>query len=353
MTEQQGFRDEQRALARHWQFLGHACDVAAEGDWIRTVLGGEQVFVQRFGVGLRGFVNRCAHRFHPIRTIDRGNGPVICPFHEWRYDHTGLAYGIPKCREVFGRSPKELNARLTPVEIATAGGLIFGRRGEGPDLADWLGPGRAILEHLKLARPLRYSFSRTVRAHWSLLMQISLDDYHLAGVHPTTFGRHGYLDTNALRYFRFPPHSAYFAAEDAGALERMVAECTAGTWRPDGYRILQFFPNLIVVLVPAPAVLGTRHDYLLVQHLEPLAHDRTRTRTRFFSFPGGGVLRRLLAPFVAAGTWMVAARVHSEDNACVERLQTMARGIEAVPWISAQEVRVGWFDEEYARLLGD
>lgn len=353
MTDPTAFRAEQRALARHWQFLGHAGDVAKEGDWFRTVLGGEQVFVQRFREGLCGFVNRCAHRFHPIRTAERGNGPVVCPFHEWRYDHSGLAFGIPRCREVFGRSPKELNARLTSIELATAGGLIFGRHGSGPDLGHWLGPGQSILDYLGRARPLSLRIDSMIAAHWTLVMQITLDDYHLVGVHPSTFGRHGYLETDILRYFRFAPHSAYFTGQDEGALDRMAAECAAGTWKLDCYRIMQFFPNLVVVLFQTPLVLGKRYDFMVVLHIEPLAHDRTRLVKRFFSLGGAGsYLHRALAPFVNTATWLIARRIQGEDNACVERLQTTAAGIDAPPLISAQETRIAWFDEDYARLIG-
>jgi phenylpropionate dioxygenase-like ring-hydroxylating dioxygenase large terminal subunit len=350
-TDQSAFLSDQRALARQWHFVGFLEDVANEGDWIRSRLGAEQIFVQRFDTGLRGFVNRCAHRHHPIRSGDRGNGPVVCPFHQWRYDRDGLAYGIPKCLEVFGKSARELDARLRPVEVETIGLFVFGRVGDGPDLADWLGPGREVLEHLGNAKALRPRIDRQVKAHWSFLMQISLDDYHLAGVHPTTFGKNGYLDTKTLRYVRFSAHSAYFSSMDEGVFDHFIEACRAGKWNTQGYKIFQFFPHLIVVVSQAPTILGKTVSVIIVQHLEPLAHNLTRSRMRFFAMGDLDDLKaRTILPFVSAGAWLTARRIHDEDNACCEQLQDVAEGVDTPPLISAQETRISWFDEDYARM---
>jgi phenylpropionate dioxygenase-like ring-hydroxylating dioxygenase large terminal subunit len=74
--------------------------VAADGDWFRASLATRSVFVQRFGPELKGFENRCVHRSYPLRDADRGNGPIVCGFHHWRYDHEGRALGIPLCDEL-------------------------------------------------------------------------------------------------------------------------------------------------------------------------------------------------------------------------------------------------------------
>jgi phenylpropionate dioxygenase-like ring-hydroxylating dioxygenase large terminal subunit len=118
------FEHEQTRLGQTWTLLGVITDIANDGDLFRTILGGRSIFVQRFGQDLRGFENVCAHRFYPLRTKDKGNGPIRCGFHHWQYNKDGLAVGIPKCQELYGVSPRELDARLKPVEIATCGILV-------------------------------------------------------------------------------------------------------------------------------------------------------------------------------------------------------------------------------------
>ena len=65
--------------------------------------------MQRFGEQVRAFENVCAHRSFPLRTADKGNGPVVCGFHHWQYDGQGRAIGIPQCQELFGTTPQALS----------------------------------------------------------------------------------------------------------------------------------------------------------------------------------------------------------------------------------------------------
>ena len=127
LTDLDAFQQEQARLGRIWTLLGLTLDVANDGDWFTAERGGRSVFVQRFGEQLKGFENRCAHRFYPLRTEKSGNGPIKCGFHEWNYNQHGHAVGIPCCRELFGVSPRELKAKIAPIEVATCGSLVFGR----------------------------------------------------------------------------------------------------------------------------------------------------------------------------------------------------------------------------------
>jgi phenylpropionate dioxygenase-like ring-hydroxylating dioxygenase large terminal subunit len=180
------FRHEQAALGYCWTLVGISHDLKNDGDWVRATLGGRSVFVQRFGNSLRGFENRCVHRFFPLRTSDKGDGPVVCGFHHWRYNQDGQAIGIPHCPEIFGTTPRELNARLNPLEIATCGALIFGRfpkDGASESLEEYLGEGFPILNAVCAMPEPPYRFGDDIKANWKLLIQITLDDYHLVAVH--------------------------------------------------------------------------------------------------------------------------------------------------------------------------
>src|SRR6476646_3966137 len=91
LADPAAFTREQGQLGQIWTLLGLTTDVPNDGDWIRGTLGGRSVFVQRFGDTLRGFENRCAHRFYPLRIKDKGSGPIRCGFHHWQYDKEGRA----------------------------------------------------------------------------------------------------------------------------------------------------------------------------------------------------------------------------------------------------------------------
>ncbi len=360
MSDPAAFAAEQEQLGHVWTFLGLASEIPAVNDWFTTVLGGRSIFVQRFESGLRAYENRCAHRFYPLRIGRTGHGPVVCGFHHWRYNAEGRALGIPKCIEMYGRTPRDIDARLREVELAQCGDLVFGRfpGRQHCALAEWLGPGHAILARLGegLGKPDR--FACEVAANWKLMMGISLDDYHVVAVHPGSFGKAGYIPPETIHYTRFNAHSAYLPGSPPGTLQAIAEACRAGNYVPERYRIFQFFPGLIVALIKALDYAGDTYWFVLIQHLEPLAPGRTRTTTRFaplpFGRPAGPVrkaFRAFTMPWMRLGVRIQSTRIHAEDHRACEQLQLRASQADAMPILSRQETRVGWFEESYARIL--
>lgn len=362
MVSETAFADEQAVLGKVWSFLGYDSDIPNTNDWFRTMLGGRSIFVQRFKDGIRAFENRCAHRFYPLRTADKGRGPVVCGYHHWRYNDEGLALGVPLCVENYGKTPRELNARLSPVELAFCGSMIFGRfpGGQAISLQEWLGPGWHILSHLA-AKPSRMGRADAKpAANWKLLFEISLDDYHIVAIHPTTFGKQGYLPLERIRYFRFGAHSAFCPRADAAAFDRLVEDCRTGVYRPNGYRIFQFFPNLLVVAVHAIDFAGDAHWYILVQNFVPVAAGETKATMRFFRMPFHDqpsarrkLIRAISWPTMTAAVWLTIRKIVGEDNIACEKLQSLAGQVDRDQLLARQEARIAWFDEEYRRALGD
>jgi len=359
LIDPQAFAHEQRCLAYAWTFLGFTTDLAKDGDWFRTTLATRSVFVQRVGSELKGFENVCAHRFYPLRTKDRGNGPIVCGFHHWRYDGDGCAIGIPKCQENFGTVSRALGARLDPIEIATCGALVFGRFPaplKRESLEDFLGPGFAILAALSRSRSSPRTLSMPVAANWRLNLHISLDDYHTVALHPTTFGKSGYVRREDISYVRFGRHSAFLNTSKPDAFAEMSAACADGSYRATHYCIFQMLPNLIVALFRSDGVFF--HCY--VQQSVPVAHNRSVQR--IWVYP---------APFPADHAWPVrwtrllsdpirnrllphyVRRVGREDNGACERLQAVAHQVDKAPFLSAVEERVGWFEQSYRQLVAE
>jgi len=353
------FEHEQTRLGQVWTLLGVVTDVANDGDWFRTLLGGRSIFVQRFCEDLRGFENVCAHRFYPLRTKDKGNGPIRCGFHHWQYNKDGLAVGIPKCQEIYGVSPRELDARLKSIEIATCGILIFGRfptAEKAETLEQFLGVGFDILQTMCSLKGTLYRLFSNIAANWKLGFHITLDDYHIVAVHPDTFGKRGYLPTEDVHYHRFGQHSAFFSGADGGTVEKMAADCRCGSYRPPDYRILQFFPNLVVVHFQA-----ARSWFVLIQQYVPIRFDHTQLRSWYFRAPfppvDNGwlhrVLRRAAAPWLPFVVPFYIRKITAEDNRVCEQLQQIASQIHSFPILSRYEERIAWFEEAYAAAMGE
>lgn len=351
------FSTEQERFAHVWTVLGLVIDVADEGDWIRAKLGLRSVFVQRINGELRGFENRCAHRLYPIRTADKGNGPIVCGFHHWRYDSDGVALGIPVCKEVFGVVARGMNARLAPIEIAVCGSLIFGRfpsPDDGETLEHFLGAAFPILAGLSSLSSHPRKFSTLIRAHWKLCMHIALDDYHLAAVHPRTFGKIGYLNRKHITYTRLGAHSIYQHKNAPDALAHLTSTIADGTAYADHYIVINLMPNLVL---SQAYVWGGYHSCALIQFV-PESYETSWQRVWTFRSPlrrGRSWLPRFLQPLVepflaiAAKEW--ARYILREDAKVAEQLQTVARGFDSSPLVGNLEERIVWFEEAYSRIV--
>lgn len=358
------FAREQARLATLWNFVGFAGDIAADNAWFRTVLGGRSIFVQRFGDEIRAFENRCAHRFYPLRTEDSGVGPVVCGFHHWRYNREGRAVGIPECKAMYdGAIPRDLDARLRPLDVAVCGDMIFARfptERAGESLGDFLGEAWPVVEKLGTPRRRPLRFEQTIESYWKFCHHISLDDYHIVAVHPTTFGRKGYLRPDLVRYERFGRSSVYARSINPAAFHDMAAACANGSYVPVDYTILNFFPTTLMSQFLTVELFGRRHWFMVVTRYVALARTRTSVQVWLYPCPfeaPAGPLAHAVAPLVDAVLPRIVGRytrrVMNEDNAICEGQQAVAHQIEDEQRLAAHERRIGWYEEEYAHVLDE
>jgi phenylpropionate dioxygenase-like ring-hydroxylating dioxygenase large terminal subunit len=360
LYDEKAFAEEQARLGQIWTLVGYASDIPGENDWFRTLLGGRSVFIQRFADGLRGFENRCAHRSYPLRTAERGNGPILCGFHHWRYDSKGTATGIPNCKDAFGTTPRELGRSLVRLDMACCGELIFARfPGRHDSLEAFLGPAFEVLALLCADLRGAGRASLACKANWRLLHWINLDEYHLAAVHPGSFGaQERYLPSQALNYMRCGPNSAYFLGAGSGGMTEWLALLRAGSLDPVGYRIINLITGGLILLTPDVRFLGQSFRYLACIRNIPLASDRSEWAIRFIRLrPNGarpGVLTAALnlsEPVRLAMLRWHLLQVLREDRAICEELQRHARQIAPDPIHGASEIRVAWFNAAYAEAM--
>ncbi len=347
LTGDSEFREEQAMLGHCWTLLGITPDLEKDGDWFRTTLGGRSVFVQRFGDTIKGFENRCAHRFFPLRTCDKGNGPIVCGFHHWRYNRDGHAVGIPNCLELFGTNPREVGAKLVALDIATCGSLVFGRFPGGntsESLEDYLGEGFPILDAMCTMPKHPQRLNGQIGANWKLSMEITMDDYHNVAIHH----KNRYAKNSEIAYFRFGMHSAHFTGHD-GTLASMSVACRENRYIPSDYRIFNIFPNLAVSIFNARP-----YWFCHVQLFAPASPSQTRHMTWLFQtgFPAKErALDRWTRPFLdvirAHLVRHFTKKITDEDRRACEQMQKIAHQFEGSPILGAHEKRIEWFEEAY------
>jgi phenylpropionate dioxygenase-like ring-hydroxylating dioxygenase large terminal subunit len=353
ITDATAFRREQQALAHTWTFLGLARDVQKDGDWFRASLATREVFVQSFANELRGFENICPHRSYPLRHGDRGNGQIVCGFHHWQFNRDGLAVGIPHCRQLYGKLPHELGARLTPIEVATCGALVFGRfpsEHAGESLQDFLAEGFPILEALSRMTEKPRMVVDTTNANWKLYVHITLDDYHAPAIHSSTVRSSGGLhDPRKITYRQFGAHSCFLLTSDTKAFDRMVSGCRNGSYGAAHYSIFQFFPNLVMSL----SCSDGDNWHCCLQQFIPQAHDRSSLRAFVYPSPLSAyrsplarVTRLLTDPIRMRLAFLIFRHISREDRDACERLQEVHQ-ISPAPRLGGLERRIAWFEKIY------
>ena len=177
---------------RGWGLVGHASEVAGEGQYLTTTIGREPVTVIRGSDGeLRALSNVCRHR---ASTILEGAGTcrkvMRCPYHAWTYRLDGELVAAPSARG-FNDFDRDRIA-LPRFRVEEVGGLVFACPGsDSPSLREVLGPVAEFVESLNLGR-LRvlprdggaHRLSEEFGENWKILADNYLEDYHVPVAHP-------------------------------------------------------------------------------------------------------------------------------------------------------------------------
>jgi phenylpropionate dioxygenase-like ring-hydroxylating dioxygenase large terminal subunit len=337
------FADEQRRLAGAcWQLIGTREQLAAPNSWLRRTVFGTDIFVQNFAGELRGYHNVCAHRGFPLRLADHGVGPVQCGFHGWVYNRDGVPTGIPRNAEMFPISrEQQVGLALPAVRIESIGRFVFAALSAGvPPLVEYLGRYAAVFRTLDgMLLPLLDVRAKPSAANWKLHVEITLDDYHLATVHPHTFGTGDPQPLHRFYYQRDGIHSAMLKRRDPDwSFDGFWADVAAGTYDRTGYKIYNCFPNLLISTTPADCIISVTH---------PVGPRASSTEI----FVLGWTDTPTTPEATRAGVDYVWNTLREDQGAC-ETWQLAVDQLGHPPVLGKFEQRVGWFRESLAQVLG-
>jgi glycine betaine catabolism A len=196
-TSEREFAAEREAvLFGGWFCVGREESVAAPGDYLVADVAGESILVVAGAGGLAGFYNLCRHRgsrlvpvagSQPAASPQPGGcigGSIRCPYHGWTYGLDGALRSAPFLPEL-RRYAERLS--LHPVAVATWGGFVFARLGQGeaPPLAAQLAGADGRLAEYPLA-DLRtgHRLVYRVAANWKVILENYNECYHCRPVHP-------------------------------------------------------------------------------------------------------------------------------------------------------------------------
>lgn len=181
-----------RLFSRAWLYVAHETQIPQNGDYVRGVLGNDDVIVARGRDGqVRVLLNSCRHRGMRLCKLEEGNTNLFqCEYHGWSYQPEGRLVGVPRRKTAYFDELDTDQYGLVQARTDIYQGLIFATWWhDGPSLAEYLGPMRQYLDIVFDRVPggvevVKGVHKYQVPANWKILAENSSgDNYHLPSVH--------------------------------------------------------------------------------------------------------------------------------------------------------------------------
>lgn len=309
MTSPDLFRlEQQQILDRCWLYVGHESEVEKPGDYRRRTIAGRPLFMIRGRDNhVRVLLNSCTHRGAMICRRDAGNSRVFqCFYHAWTFDTAGNLVGVPGDDAYSSDFDRAALGLKSPPRVDNYRGFYFVSFNPGvEDLDTYLAGAREYIDLVldQSAEGMRVmpgSDKFTVKANWKIVVENSLDTYHVNPMHRTYLqflASFGTDDSGQSIGDRIPGYGK--ALGNGHGVVEVAARGgrPAGRWHPiygedlrvpiasrrqrlvekhgesrahriaDTYRLLLIYPNLVINDIMAT----------VIKYYEPLAVDRVES----------------------------------------------------------------------------
>ena len=313
-------RERTSVFAAGWQFLGHEAEAPATGDYIAGEAGGWPVLAVRGADGaLRGFHNVCRHRAGPLVTDAKGHcgSELTCRYHGWRYALDGRLRSAVDFGATEGFDPREFG--LHPVHLETWRGFIFVNldRKAAP-LSALAAPLESLFQsHDVQIAPATFRRSHEIACNWKTYVENYLEGYHIPLVHKS-------LDAEIEMSGYYVKMSGAVAVHEVPTKSGVNDGLWAWLW-----------PNL---------AFNVYRYGLMVEHMQPVGHDRTRLDYLYFYDPQSADLDAVLA---------ASDQLTLEDKVICEAVQrNLSAGVYETGVLSPRhEDGVAWFQTRIAQAL--
>jgi benzoate/toluate 1,2-dioxygenase alpha subunit len=185
-----------------WLYLGHDSEIPNPHDFRTREIAGRPVLMLRDKDGAVGvYVNSCPHRGAFVCREPQGNTKYHrCFYHSWTFDTSGRLVSVPD-EEAYGPEFDKAEHGLAPVpRVELYRGFIFvSFNPSAPPLQTYLGAAREYLDLTANGSEtgievVRGTHEWAARANWKLMVENSMDAYHVPYAHQrflTTLKRAG------------------------------------------------------------------------------------------------------------------------------------------------------------------
>lgn len=177
----------ERIHRRAWHFATHVGDLANPGDVYVRMLAGVPIALVRGADGeVRGFLNICRHRGHPV-VMSSGNQPKLrCHQHAWTYALDGSLQHAPRSAGDPGFDPGQFG--LVPIQTHVWGPMVWANLSlSAPPFEAWIEGMPELMRERGLevaAHVFGFDHSWDIHANWKVFEDNTIECYHCPTTHP-------------------------------------------------------------------------------------------------------------------------------------------------------------------------
>lgn len=330
-----------------WCFVGFKSFLKEEDDFITQEIGGIPVVVQNCRGTVKAFKNICSHRHSIIQVKSSGNRPLMCPYHGWAYNDKGVPTGIPK-KPLFQFTREELEClKLKEYKVDFCGELVFvNLSNDGQELRDFMGDMFTEVEKMSSNfGELADVNEMVIQANWKVLVENTLESYHVNLIHEETFKK---LGAGGMEFTFIKEHSVWDATLLAGENEGKNAKIHSPYQNRDyvipGYKHMIVFPNVLI-----SSTYGVSFN---LSYITPIDSNSSRFMSYvFLTKKEGGQAGSTLEEIYKQSLVTFNRKVFDEDKEICEKVQL---GVKNSPFdgeLSDEEARVCEFQKNYKKYI--
>lgn len=330
-----------------WNFVGFTSDFAEINDFVVSNLSETPVVIQNVKGTIKAFKNVCSHRHSLIQTAEKGNRPLMCPYHGWAYNDKGVPFGIPK-KPFFGFTKDELEClKLQEYSVETCGTLVFLKvKSDEISLQEYLGDFYSEVEAMSTNFGKLIDVNEIeITSNWKIVVENTLESYHVALIHSETFQK---LGASGLDFTFSKNNSSWDAAvllqENEGKQEKVHRPFQARDYKIDGYKHLILFPNVLI-----SSTYGLSFN---LSHIIPIDEDRTLFKSYvFITKKEASEKVNIIEKMYEDSLIDFNRKVFDEDKAICQQVQKGVKFSSYDGELSQEEERVLHFQEQYKEYL--
>lgn len=331
-----------------WNFVGFKNDFSQVNDFKTQDIAGIPIVVQNCKGEIRCFKNICSHRHSIIQVDTKGNRPLLCPYHGWAYNEKGVPFGIPK-KPLFSFDKEEMEClKLREYKVDFCGDLVFvnSNNDSSETLKDYLGSFYSEIEKMSQNFGELIDVNEMViDANWKILVENTLESYHVNLIHEETFKR---LGADGLDFVFENAHSAWNASvllkENEGKQKKVHQPYQNRMYKIEGYKHLIVFPNILI-----STTYGVSFN---LSQILPIDENKSLFRSFVFLTKKEDEYKNEAIESIYKNSLINFNRkVFEEDKVICEKVQIGVKNSHYQGELSDEEKRVCEFQKSYNKYL--